>query len=60
MKSNGIFGLLIFCGEILFRNRIFCIPLDFLGIKDRKKMKKAKEIFEGHTKGQIGKKVEFS
>ena len=34
--------------------------LDFLGIKDLKKMKKAKEIFEGCTKGQIGKKVEFS
>ena len=38
----------------------FCIPLHFLGIKDLKKMKKAKEIFEGRTKGQIGKKVEFS
>ena len=48
-----------FC-EILFRNRIFCIPLNFLSIKDLKKMKKAKEIFEGRTKGQIGKKVEFS
>ena len=34
--------------------------MDFLGIKDCKKMKKAKEIFEGRTKGQIGKKVEFS
>ena len=28
---------------------ISCIPLDFLGIKDLKKIKKAKKIFEGQT-----------
>ena len=28
----------------------FCIPLDSLGIKDLKKIKKAKKILKGHTK----------
>ena len=29
----------------------FCIPLDFLGIKDLKKNKKAKKIFKGRSQG---------
>jgi hypothetical protein len=57
---NGIFGLLIFCGEILFRNRIFAYHWSSYASRISKKLKKAKEIFEGRTKGQIGKKIELS
>ena len=35
------------------------MQLDFLGIKDLEKLKKAKEMFEGKIKGQIGEKLNF-
>ena len=38
-------------GGITTQTLGFCIPLDFLGIKDlRKNKKKAKKIFKGHKK----------
>jgi hypothetical protein len=49
----------MFGGEILFRNMI----LHTTGLLKRqgsqKNLKKTREIFEGRTKDQIGKKVEF-
>ena len=39
-----------FVGGVTSHTYGFCIPLDFLGIKDLRKLKKAKKIFKGHTK----------
>ena len=40
-----------FMGRVTSHTYSFCIPLDFLSIKDlRKNKKKAKKIFKGHTK----------
>jgi hypothetical protein len=58
--QNWIFGLLMFGGEILLRNKFFAYHWTSYASRISKKCKKAKEIFEGRTKGQIGKKVEFS
>jgi hypothetical protein len=58
--QNGIFGLLFFCGEILFRYRNFAYHWTSKALRISKKLKKAKEIFEGCIKGHIRKKVEFS
>ena len=40
-----------FVGGITTHTYGFCIPLDFLGIKNLRKNKKAKKIFKGHSKG---------
>ena len=54
--------MVILCGEVQLRYMIFCIPLEFLGIKDLKKMIKAKKIFEGQIqspKPKISKLYNF-
>ena len=38
-------------GEILLMYVFFFIPLDFLGVKGLKKIKKAKKNFKGLSKG---------
>ena len=58
--SEWDFWFVDFCGEILFRNRIFAYHWSSKASRISKKFQKAKEIFEGRTKGQIGKKIELS
>ena len=45
MNRNGNFGLVLDWGENATQIHDFCIPLDFLGIKDLEKNKKAQIFF---------------
>ena len=46
MNRNGNFGLVLDWGGNATQIHDFCIPLDFLGIKDLKKNKKGQIFFQ--------------
>ena len=50
-NQNGNFGLVFGWEGNTTHIHDFCIPLDFLGTKDVKKIKKAKKNFKGHGQG---------